>query len=199
MIVSGLFSIFSTKRNDLHNEIEDYDVEEGSFNFYMKKLISWRYSLRNMKMAWVLHFPLLQPIVNVSYLMELNMISSSINNNFKEHNEFSDKDKSNQSDVQDKTNELTELAMKNKNLKAKKISIISDFLSVMIYEAFLEAAPQATLQIMIVLKTGIMDYSQLSTIVTSLLSLTAAAVKLFWEFPTKVNIIVPFQYYNERN
>ena len=39
MIVSGLFSIFSTKRNDLHNEIEDYDVEEGSFNFYMKKLI----------------------------------------------------------------------------------------------------------------------------------------------------------------
>ena len=57
----------------------------------------------------------------------------------------------------------------------------------MIFEAFLEAAPQSTLQIMIVLKQGLVDHFQMLTIITSLISLTIAAVKLFWEFPTKVN------------
>ena len=59
----------------------------------------------------------------------------------------------------------------------------------MIFEAFLEAAPQSTLQIMIVLKQGLVDHFQILTILTSLISLTIAAVKLFWEFPTKASFV----------
>ena len=152
----------------------------------MKEFISFRYKIRNTKLAWILHFPLLQPFVNASYLFELNIINSLINKTSVEVDKLSKHKEIKRDEVDEKTKELTDLAMKNKRLNAKKISVTSDFLGVMIFEAFLEAAPQSTLQIMIVLKQGFVDHFQMLTIITSLMSLTIAAVKLFWEFPTKV-------------
>ena len=152
----------------------------------MKVFIGFRYKIRKTKFAWILHFPLLQPFVNASYLFELNIINSLINKTSVEVDKLSKHKEIKRDELDAKTKELTELAMKNKRSNSKKISVTSDFLGVMIFEAFLEAAPQSTLQIMIVLKQGFVDYFQMLTIVTSLISLTIAAVKLFWEFPTKV-------------
>ena len=72
-------------------------------------------------------------------------------------------------------------------LSKMRISLLNEFLQMKLYEAFLEAAPQAILQVMIVFRRGFSDPMDIFTITTSLLSLTICATDLFWKFPTQVS------------
>ena len=72
-------------------------------------------------------------------------------------------------------------------LSRMRISLLNEFLQMKLYEAFLEAAPQAILQVMIVFRRGFSDPMDIFTITTSLLSLTMCATDLFWKFPTQVS------------
>ena len=55
-----------------------------------------------------------------------------------------------------------------------------------LYEAFLEGGPQSIVQLMIVMQGGLINYFQIVTIITSLLSFTLAATEIYLRYPTKV-------------
>ena len=94
---------------------------------------------------------------------------------------------SNQIDVMQKSAIFNGFARKCAKLSTYRISLLNEFLQMKLYEAFLEAAPQAILQVMIVFRRGFSDQMDIFTITTSLLSLTMCATDLFWKYPTQVS------------
>ena len=79
----------------------------------------------------------------------------------------------------------------NDYVKAKDncLRIMTDFQKMKLYEAFGESAPQAALQISIVLQVGILSTTQIITICTSFLSLTLGASEILLMMSTKDNPI----------
>jgi hypothetical protein len=65
--------------------------------------------------------------------------------------------------------------------------LMTDFQEMKVYETFGESAPQAALQIAIVLQTGTINTTQIFTIFTSLLSLTLGASEIMLMMKTKDN------------
>ena len=66
---------------------------------------------------------------------------------------------------------------------------MTDFQTKKLYEAFGESAPQAALQISIVLQVGVLSTTQIITICTSFLSLTLGASEILLMMSTKDNPI----------
>ena len=133
-----------------------------------------------------MQFPLFQQLAYTAILLELYEIDKE------------------EKDSKDDSSKLAENFLKSKNkklegkrtiffamhfnkLNVKKTKVMNDFLRMKLFEAFLEAAPQAVLQIMIVLRRGFSGPMDVFTISTSMLSLTMCATKLFWKYPTQVS------------
>ena len=140
-------------------------------------------------MNFVVHFPLLQPIISLSYLLEIQAIDDKILENKTNYKKFESAetymDQSNR-----KVCRKTALGCSRTNTRLKKlrIALVSEHLDTRMYEAFLESGPQASLQIMVVMSQGFSGYMHLASILTSLGSLTSYASDIFWEYPTKVSL-----------
>ena len=159
----------------------------------MTNLIKLRYKIKFSYFAWILQFPIFQQLAYFAIFLELFMINSMDNKNLEKNQHFTQE--FNNSTEKTKTGNATiEIAKECYMLEKKKIRVMNDFLQLKLFEAFLEAAPQAILQIMIVFRRGFSDPMDIFTISTSLLSLTLCAINLFWKYPTQVIVLtlVPF-------
>ena len=140
-------------------------------------------------MNFLVHFPLLQPIISLSYLLEIQAIDDKILENKTNYKKFESAetymDQSNR-----KVCRKTALGCSRTNTRLKKlrIALVSEHLDTRMYEAFLESGPQASLQIMVVMSQGFSGYMHLASILTSLGSLTSYANDMFLEYPTKVSL-----------
>ena len=150
--------------------------------------ISIRYKIQGSFLNFMVHFPLLQPVISLTYLLEIKAIDDKIIKNKTEYKKFESKET--YMDHSNKTaSRKTALncSKENSRLKKLRIALVSEHLDIRMHEAFLESGPQAGLQIMIVMAQGFSGYTHAIMILTSLGSLTLCANDLFWQYPTKVS------------
>ena len=86
----------------------------------------------------------------------------------------------------DALKKLEDFAKTNQKIKQHKRFLNTQVLGLKLYEAFLEGGPQSILQFTILMKSGIIDYFQIFTLATSLLSFSRTATSLYLGFSTKV-------------
>ena len=153
-------------------------------------LIKLRYTIKSSDFAWVMQFPLFQQLAYFAILFELYEIDKEEKDTKKENSKlvknFVDIEPS-KSDKKSNEKRTMLFAKQFNKLNEKKIKVMNDFLHMKLFEAFLEAAPQAVLQMMIVLRRGFSGPMDVFTILTSILSLTMCSTKLFWKYPTQVS------------
>ena len=152
----------------------------------MRKIIESRYSIKSSNFAWILQFPIFQQLAYFSIFLELYMIDLKDKERMKANQQCTI-EVNNSSDKTKTGDETIEIAKECYMLNKKKTRVMNDFLQLKLYEAFLEASPQAILQIMIVFRRGFSDPMDVFTISISLLSLTVCATDLFWKYPTQVS------------
>ena len=150
------------------------------------KIINLRYIVKSSSFGWILQFPLFQQLAYFAIFLELYEIDVADQKEVRKSHEIV-KQVVDSSEEISSSKESIEIAKECDRLQKKKTMVMNDFLNMKLYEAFLEAAPQAILQIMIVFRKGFSDPMDVFTISTSLLSLTACATNLFWKYPTKVH------------
>ena len=156
-----------------------------------------RYKTRGSNYAWILQLPVCQQLAYFSIFLELSIIDMSDKKILTSNQELTEKivnspkkiysEASKQIYVIQKSAILNGYAKRSHKLSKMRIILLTEFLQMKLYEAFLEAAPQAILQVMIVFRRGFSDPIDIFTITTSLLSLTMCATDLFWKFPTQVS------------
>ena len=133
-----------------------------------------------------MQFPLFQQIAYFAIFLELYEIDLQDKEKRAENRKLA-KEFPESPDKKAAGEESKNIAKHCDQLNQKKTKVMNDFLQMKLYEAFLEAAPQSILQIMIVFRRGFSDPMDIFTITTSLLSLTICATDLFWKFPTQVS------------
>ena len=134
-----------------------------------------------------MQFPLFQQIAYFAIFLELYEINLQDKEKRAENRKLA-KDFPESTDKKAAGEESKNIANHCDQLNQKKTKVMNDFLQMKLYEAFLEAAPQSILQIMIVFRRGFSDPMDIFTITTSMLSLTMCATNLFWKYPTQVHI-----------
>ena len=136
-----------------------------------------------------MQFPIFQQISYFAILLELYEIDKEEKETIKDNGNLAKGffESSESKSKESKGKKSTMFAKYYKQLNEKKTKVMNDFLHMKLFEAFLEAAPQAVLQIMIVLRRGFSGPMDVFTISTSILSLTLCSTKLFWKYPTQVS------------
>ena len=152
----------------------------------MCNIVRLRYRIKSSNFSWILQFPVFQQLAYFAIFLELYLIDLKDKEQLKANQTFTQKFIESTDKV--KTGDVTiDIAKECHLLNKKKTKVMNDFLQMKLYEAFLEASPQAILQIMIVFRRGFSDPMDVFTISTSLLSLTLCATNLFWTYPTQVS------------
>ena len=136
---------------------------------------------------WV-HVPILQPLVHLTYFFELIGLDKRIQENQKAYTNFATELESKEGTLEDKVKEALDYGKKNHKNLVEKNTLLATFLDLKLLEAFLEAGPQFTFQISVILQDGITSNTQIVTIVTSALSLTWASSEIYLKYPTEVSI-----------
>ena len=134
-----------------------------------------------------MQFPLFQQIAYFAIFLELYEIDLQDKEKRAENRKLA-KEFPESTDKKAEGDKSIQIAKDCYRLNQKKTKVMNDFLQMKLYEAFLEAAPQSILQIMIVFRRGFSDPMDVFTITTSMLSLTMCATNLFWKYPTQVHI-----------
>ena len=142
------------------------------------------------------HIPMLQPIVHLIYLRELKssrdeikrsriFYKSLLQNTSESDSKLELIDDVNGENLKDYQEDVKQAA--NDHVKANKryLEIMTEFQRMKLFEAFGESAPQAALQLGIVLQVGTVSYTQIFTICTSLFSLTLGASEILLMLATK--------------
>ena len=151
--------------------------------------ISIRYKIQRSFLNFLVHFPLLQPIISLSYLLEIQGIDRKIIENKTNYKKFESGETYMDRSKKTASRKTALLCSgENSRLKKLKIALVSEHLDIRMHEAFLESGPQAGLQIMIVMAQGFAGEGHAMMILTSLGSLTLCANDLFWQYPTKVSL-----------
>ena len=148
-------------------------------------MIRLRYKIKSSNFAWILQFPLFQQLAYSSIFLELYEIGEQDKKKIEENRNLAIAFSESSDKVSD-GKESIEIAKECYGLNKKKTKVMNDFLQLKLYEAFLEAAPQAILQIMIVFRQGFSSPLDIFTITTSMLSLSLCAINLYWKYPTQV-------------
>ena len=134
----------------------------------MKKIIESRYLMKSSNFPWILQFPIFQQLAYFSIFLELYMIDlkdkERIYANQKATHKVIEK-----TDITNISNDTVDIAKEFHLLNKKKTRVMNEFLQLKLYEAFMEAAPQAILQVMIVFRRGFSGPMDIFTISTSLL------------------------------
>ena len=152
----------------------------------MKKIIESRYLMKSSNFPWILQFPIFQQLAYFSIFLELYMIDLTDKERIKANQQCTI-EVNNSIDKTKNGDETVKIAKECHMLNKKKTRVMNDFLQLKLYEAFLEAAPQAILQVMIVFRRGFSNPMDVFTILTSMLSLNICATDLFWRYPTQVS------------
>ena len=162
-------------------------ISESLRHFLKKegdKNITWISKLKTI----FKHFPFVQPLIHFLCLKDMKMAKDQMEKSLKFYESF------NPDMITDKNKEFIQKDVEraaNDYVKAKDncLRIMTDFQKMKLYEAFGESAPQAALQISIVLQVGILSTTQIITICTSFLSLTLGASEILLMMSTKDNPI----------
>ena len=160
-----------------------YLIQDSSWK---GKVISKRHKIKSLTNSWLLKLPIVQSFANLAILMELLLIDSKA-----KQKRISNKDVTIEFNKHPEENPnagetVKKIAMECEKLNRRKIAVINDLLELKMFEAFLEAAPQAILQVMIVFRKGFNGSFNVVTIALSFASLTLCAIRLFWQYPTQV-------------
>ena len=178
--------VFRLNFLSFHSNLKTLSLQGSKWTHW---IINLRYTIKLSYFGWILQFPLFQQIAYFAIFLELYEIDLQYKKMRAENRmlakqfpESPDKDA-----VGDKSKNI---AKDCNRLNQKKTRVMNDFLQMKLYEAFLEASPQAILQIMIVFSRGFSDPMDVFTITTSMLSLTMCATNLYWKYPTLVSIFL---------
>ena len=160
-----------------------------SFDFFQENKGFWvKWTRFSEKGSFWVHLPILQPFVHMTFLKELWKFDKNIQENQQEYTKFAKSLDSNKDTLEDNVREALEFGKKNHKYLEYKNKLLTNFLDLKLFEAFLEAGPQFAFQISVILQDGISGPTQLLTIVTSALSLTWASSELYLKYPTEVSI-----------
>ena len=135
-----------------------------------------------------MHVPILQPFVHLTFFMELRKYDSLIQKNQQSYTNFAKYLESKQISLEQDRNEALKFGRTNQEKMMKKNDLLTTFLDLKLLEAFLEAGPQLAFQVSVILQDGISSPTQITTIVTSAISLTWASSELYLKYPTAVSI-----------
>ena len=130
------------------------------------------------------HIPLVQPFIHAFCLKELMAAKHEMERSFDFYSRF-DPDLITDENRKDYQEDVQEAAYDYVQAKEKYLKLMTDFQKMKLFEAFGESAPQAALQIGIVLQTGTLSTTQIFTICTSLFSLTLGGSEILLMMATK--------------
>ena len=149
-----------------------------------KKSIRAPITLMSSLKTIVKHIPFVQPFVHLLYLKDLKLAKDQMEKSLQFYKSFDPKmvTEENRKSYQE---DVTTAADDFVRAKEKYMEIMTDFQKMKLYEAFGESAPQAALQIGIVLQVGTLSTTQIVTICTSFLSLTLGASEILLMMATK--------------
>lgn len=119
-----------------------------------------------------------QPVVNLSYFFELKILAQKVYGNILAYNE----EEIDSIEYQKTIGQATKGAQLNK----KREMLLSEFMEMKLYEAYVESGPQSIFQLMRVIQRGFSSPLQCFTLVLSIVSLTLAGAQFFWSCPTQV-------------
>ena len=153
------------------------------------------------------HFPLIQPFIHLSYMLEFQLLEEKLQENYKNYIQHINKivngdyDTSLEKLAEDQRlniedhdkNALYKFAKINDDIIKQRTFLQAEFLDMKLFETFLEGGPQSILQIAIIIIYGPSDYWQYVTIATSLLSFCLSATYMYLQYPTKVRLIIETQ------
>ena len=129
-----------------------------------------------------MHVPILQPFVHLTFFMELRKYDSLIQKNQQSYTNFAKYLESKQISLEQDRNEALKFGRTNQEKMMKKNDLLTTFLDLKLLEAFLEAGPQLAFQVSVILQDGISSPTQITTIVTSAISLTWASSELYLKY-----------------
>ena len=89
----------------------------------------------------------------------------------------------------DVIDQLTEGSIKYHDARKRSKIIMSDLQTQNLFEGFFESAPQACLQLSIILTSGRSSVIQLVSVISSLISLAMSATHIYLTMPTKGKMI----------
>ena len=142
-------------------------------------IIECKHSLKSVAVS-LGHLPMVQPIYHFFILWKLKRASDGMSHEvvcYKGH-DFNNLP----GNIKDK---VLQSARKHEEAKKEFSSLLSQFQYQKLYEGFAESAPQACLQIAIIIMQGTCSRMQIFSIVISLFSLAIAATDIFLTLPTK--------------
>ena len=145
------------------------------------------------------HFPLIQPFIHLIYLRDLKAARDQMKRSMMFHKsllkktskvvksdlEFDMIEDINNENLKDYQDDVKQAAEDYAKAKFNFLKIMTEFQKMKLYETFGESAPQAALQIGIVLQVGTVSPTQIFTICTSLFSLTLGASEILLMMATK--------------
>ena len=169
----------------------------------------WIIEKRKNMHSFIKHFPMIQPFIHLSYVLEFQLLENALQNNYNSYlwhiekftNENSDYDNSlaqmelycdirTEELINCDKNAIFKFSKINYDINKQKTFLQAEFLDMKLFETFLEGGPQSILQIAIIIMYGPTDYWQYVTIATSLLSFCLSATYMYLQYPTKVMLII---------
>ena len=142
-------------------------------------IIECRHSLKTVAVS-LGHLPLVQPIYHLFILRNLKKASDDMS-----HQVVCYKGLDFDNLPSNIKEEVVESARKHEEAKKEFSGLLSQFQYQKLYEGFAESAPQACLQIAIIIMQGKCSTTQIVSIIISLFSLAIAATDIFLTLPTK--------------
>ena len=131
------------------------------------------------------HFPFVQPFIHGFYLKRLISAKHQMEKSFEFYKSFDPSTMVTDDNLKDCQEDVRRAAEDYIEAKEKYLEIMTDFQKMKLYEVFGESAPQAALQIGIVLQVGTISWTQIITISTSLFSLALGASDILLMMATK--------------
>ena len=138
-------------------------------------IVKWSWSLP----TFLRHFPLFQPLVHFSYLIQIKEAKDIMKKSRKIYKSIKQERHQNAKEM------LIKASEENEKAKTKYAILFSEFQEMRLYEVFGESAPQSALQLAIMLQLGYLSYIQIFTIATSLFSVSMGSTNIFLLMPTK--------------
>ena len=142
-------------------------------------IIECRHSLKTVAVS-LGHLPLVQPIYHLFILRNLKKASDDMS-----HQVVCYKGLDFDNLPSNIKEEVVESARKHEEAKKEFSRLLCEFQYQKLYEGFAESAPQACLQIGIIIMQGKCSTTQIVSIIISLFSLAIAATDIFLTLPTK--------------
>ena len=141
-----------------------------------------RFRDRLPKFLW--QCPIFQPVIHLSYLAELKQSKEVIVRSLQTYSLINDFDSSSDEERKKQSKMIKEAAENHHNAKNRYSQTLSDFQELRLYEVFAESAPQAAMQLSIMLQLGYLTQVQILTISTSLFSVAYGSTNIYLLKPT---------------